>query len=481
MYQYGAGTNVGNVRDNNEDSLVCDDERGLWVVADGMGGLGFGEVASAISTYTVTKLIREGHGVNQAIELAHRNIKDYAESDALGTNMGTTIVLLLSQGSLYNIFWVGDSRAYLLDKETMAQITVDHSLVQSLIEQGELTKEEAETDPRKNAVTRALGVQELETVRADSISERWQPGQKILLCSDGLTDCVTDANIERIMRSSKNDQKIVDDLIDAALEGGGKDNITIVVVSAPDTVKNADMDTHVPGARSDDTQVPSNDDTLHPDTENSQQKHVENGHVQDSEAQDAHEAITEEQQQLPLALSVDSEADLLSTSNPAPTQIPHSFPRSLNAPPAAPAIKSEERKRSRWLNIGGAIAASLLLFLVFTSTHRDKETPGDTLSNRFIGEDLQPVNPISRNLPDLQIDTDNTAVQVGLFRNLVGAESRQGELTTLGLSPDIMKKTSDGNVRYAVIISPTDESDYQQTLATLQANNLNYFHTRHGS
>lgn len=259
MYHYGAGTNVGNVRDNNEDSYVCDDNKDLWIVADGMGGLGFGEVASAITTFTVTQMVRQGHGINQAIEVAHKNIKEYAESDGMGTNMGTTIVLLLSHGSLYNIFWVGDSRAYMFDKKGLKQITVDHSLVQSLIEQGELTKEEAESDPRKNAVTRALGVQELETVRADSISERWKPGQKILLCSDGLTDCVSDEKIEEIMAAGGEDQVIVDHLIEAALEGGGKDNVTVIIVSAPTTAKQGDTDTYVPSG--DDTYVPSNDDT----------------------------------------------------------------------------------------------------------------------------------------------------------------------------------------------------------------------------
>jgi protein phosphatase len=256
LHQYGAGTDVGNVRDNNEDSFVCDTQKELWIVADGMGGLGFGEVASAITTFTVTTLVREGHGVNQAIELAHSRIKEYAETDGLGTNMGTTIVLLLSHGSLYNIFWVGDSRAYLFDQGTMKQVTIDHSLVQNLIDQGELTKEEAEFDPRKNAVTRALGVQELDTVRADSVSERWQPGQKILLCSDGLTDCVRDHDIESIMSSGGTDQEIVDRLVEAALEGGGKDNVTVIVVSAPETARSTDSDTHVPGAVSDDTQIP---------------------------------------------------------------------------------------------------------------------------------------------------------------------------------------------------------------------------------
>lgn len=266
MNQYGAGTNVGNVRDNNEDSFVCDENKSLWIVADGMGGLGFGEVASAITTYTVTRRIREGHGVNQAIEFAHKNIKEYAETDGLGTNMGTTIVLLLSQGSLYNVFWVGDSRAYLFENRELHQITTDHSLVQSLIDQGELTKEEAETDPRKNAVTRALGVQELDTVRADSVSDRWKSGQKILLCSDGLTDCVTTTDITDIIENADNDQNAVNALIEAALAGGGKDNVTVVLVSAPATTTHADGDTHIPDTLSgrDDTQVPT-DDTRKPD------------------------------------------------------------------------------------------------------------------------------------------------------------------------------------------------------------------------
>ncbi|MEX2327878.1 MAG: protein phosphatase 2C domain-containing protein [Pseudomonadales bacterium] len=260
MYQYGAGTHVGNVRDNNEDSYVCDSESALWIVADGMGGLGFGEVASAITTYTVTRHIHEGHGVNQAIELAHKRIKEYAESDGMGTNMGTTIVLLYSQGSLYNVFWVGDSRAYLYDR-SLQQITVDHSLVQSLIDQGEITREEAASDPRKNAVTRALGVQELETVRADSVSEKWKPGQKILLCSDGLTDCVSDEQITDIIRGKGSDQEKVDTMIKLAVEQGGRDNITVILVSAPTSASKSESDTHVPSEPTDPTHVPSNSDT----------------------------------------------------------------------------------------------------------------------------------------------------------------------------------------------------------------------------
>ncbi|MCB1645127.1 MAG: serine/threonine-protein phosphatase [Pseudomonadales bacterium] len=260
MHRFGAGTHVGNIRDNNEDSFVCDSAKSLFIVADGMGGLGFGEVASAISTYTVTQMVREGQGVNQAIETAHRKIRDYSEQEGKGVNMGTTLVLLLSQGSMYNIFWVGDSRAYLFDK-SLQQLTVDHSLVQSLIETGELTPEEAAVDPRKVAITRALGVQEKETVRADSVSNKWSPGQKILLCTDGLSDFVSFADIENVLQRESDNQKAVDELIDRALAGGGRDNITVMVISAPDSVDGQSPDTHVPGDVTESTYIPGSSDT----------------------------------------------------------------------------------------------------------------------------------------------------------------------------------------------------------------------------
>lgn len=246
MQQYGAGTSLGNVRENNEDSYVCDTDKSLWIVADGMGGLGSGEAASAICTYTVTSLIRQGHGVNQAIARAHQDIKEFAIADAKGANMGTTLVVLLSKGALYNIFWVGDSRAYVFD-EKLTQITVDHSVVQQLVEQGVLTREEAAVDPRKNAVTRALGVREFATVRADSISNRWRTGQKILLCTDGLTDCVSDNEIEAILESEEGNQEAVDELIQKALDRGGRDNITAILVSAPKSAIRPDSDTEIPG------------------------------------------------------------------------------------------------------------------------------------------------------------------------------------------------------------------------------------------
>lgn len=252
MQEYGAGTHIGNVRDNNEDSFVCDGQKDLWIVADGMGGHGFGEVASAISTYEITRHVRRGHGVNQAIEIAHEAIKRYARTDAMGITMGTTMVLLLSQGSLYNVFWVGDSRAYLYGgnnndgkSNEFKQLTVDHSLVQSLIDKGELEADAAADDPRRNAVYKALGVHE-NAIRADSFSDRWYPRQKILLCSDGLTDCVSDDQIKSILGQSTSNQEQVDQLISLALSNGGRDNVTVIIVSAPESVSGADTDTFVP-------------------------------------------------------------------------------------------------------------------------------------------------------------------------------------------------------------------------------------------
>ncbi len=451
MYHYGAGTNVGNVRDNNEDSYVCDDAKDLWIVADGMGGLGFGEVASAITNYTVTKMVREGHGINQAIELAHKNIKEYAQSDGLGTNMGTTIVLLLSHGSLYNIFWVGDSRAYMFDTNSskLKQITVDHSLVQSLIDQGELTKEEADSDPRKNAVTRALGVQELETVRADSISERWKPGQKILLCSDGLTDCVSDEDIEAIMaEGGEDDQEVVDKLIEAALEGGGKDNVTVIIVSAPATVKSVETDTHVPSG--DDTHVPSGDDTYVPSPDDTQER---------------------AQAEPPLQLGLNIAEETKEKQIPVLSDVVE-----LSAQEEQPV--EEEQTSVRYPMSNALVAASFFLlataYLLMTSP--EEVDANQAIPENFLVEDLTPAKPLERHFPEFEFPVDGEVLQLGLFARLEGAESHQTELTGLGLEPHIEKRVTAETVQYAVVLGPLDEQDHEIALRTLDRNNLQYFH-----
>ncbi len=240
-----ANTHLG-TRDNNEDSFVCDPANGLWFVADGVGGLALGEVASAICAHTLTTMISAGHGVNQSIETTHKRIREFADAEANGANMGSTLVLLLSRGGLYNVFWAGDCRAYLFDGN-LTQITRDHSYLQALLDSGDLSEEDAREDPRRNGITKALGLLELTAVRADSISNRWKTGQQILLCSDGLSGCVDDLNIARILMSQASDQEKVDALVAEALSNGGTDNITVILVTPPATAYDlSNDDTEVP-------------------------------------------------------------------------------------------------------------------------------------------------------------------------------------------------------------------------------------------
>jgi serine/threonine protein phosphatase PrpC/cell division protein FtsN len=457
LHQYGAGTHVGNVRDNNEDSYVCDPEKDLWIVADGMGGLGFGEVASAISTYTVQSQLREGHGINQAIELAHKRIKEFAVAEAKGTNMGTTLVLLLSQGSLYNVFWVGDSRAYSFDGQ-LTQMTVDHSLVQSLIEQGELTKEEALIDPRKNAVTRALGVQELETVRADSISDKWKPNQKILLCSDGLTDCVDDKTIQAILSEEGSDQHKVDNLISKALKQGGKDNITVLLISAPSIAKHADSDTHVPSGIYDSTQT--NSDTQ----QRANLKFESTGPTQ-------------------LEMVVDGIPTLINAIEKPPEEINRqnqitsidreSTPNSIET--KLPSKTSLWEDNQKWI-IAAALTITMILFARLTTADKPGviETPFST--GELIEQAAVSNMPKSISMPDVNWPVQGTVIQVGIYTKLVGAETQQSELNQLGFAPYIEKKIEGNGILYAVLLGPyVQDSHSADAKNQLKLHNLQYF------
>lgn len=443
MHEFGAGTHVGNLRDNNEDSFVCDPEKELWIVADGMGGLGFGEVASAISTHTVATQVNQGHGVNQAIELAHKRIKAYADNEGMGTNMGTTMVLLLSQGSLYNIFWVGDSRAYLFDNNQIKQLTTDHSLVQSLIEQGEITAEEAKSDPRKNAVTRALGVQELETVRADSLSEKWQADQKILLCSDGLTDCVSTDDIAKILAQDGTDQSRVDNLIVAALAGGGKDNITVIVVSASESTKRPDSDTHVPADVNDSTHVPMESITK----TNSQQSIATNARQGVSPSTAA--ALTSSKPTSPPSVSQ------------SPTEAHHKAPKG-------------------WFNLQNWIGAFAMVFAVIVFarlTTADRAEPNEFPVPQMVQLETEDAIPAARQgMPDIKLPETGTVLQLGLFSRLEGAEIRQQEASQKGHLPFIEKKMSEDEVQYVVLLGPYyDQQSMLKTSESLEREGIKHF------
>ncbi len=230
---YACRTDIGLVSDHNEDSNYADPDQGLWIVADGMGGHAAGEVASAIVVESVSTAFTKGTPLETAIGNAHKDIKRSAQEGRGATGMGSTVVALHMHGSEFEISWVGDSRAYLWNGK-LEQLSHDHSFVQRLVDLGALNEAEARDHPNKNVITQSLGavdIDEVEVGRRDGVLLR---KQKILLCSDGLSDELTDSEIAKILEQAETDQLAVDRLVDQALNNGGHDNITAQLVSAPE-------------------------------------------------------------------------------------------------------------------------------------------------------------------------------------------------------------------------------------------------------
>ena len=229
---YAAATHVGNVRDHNEDTYVADKNIRLWLIADGMGGHAGGEIASAIAADVISKGIEQGMALKDAIQKAHQAILDAVENGEGKYGMGTTIVAVHMSGvNQYELAWAGDSRAYLWD-EGLRQISKDHSYVQMLVDLGKILPEEARWHPQKNIITQNLGSEFIDIVQADVVRNELKPGQKILLCSDGLNDELDDRAIADIVGAGGSDQEIVDTLINTVLGGSARDNVTVVLISA---------------------------------------------------------------------------------------------------------------------------------------------------------------------------------------------------------------------------------------------------------
>jgi len=237
---YAALTDVGRQRNNNEDTCLARPFSGLWLVADGMGGHASGEVASGIVAQTIEVGVKDGLSLNESVQKAHYAVLDAAASGVGGQGMGSTVVALQSQDNQYEISWVGDSRAYLWNTQQhgspceLVQLTSDHSYVQMLFESGVIGADELHDHPEKNIITQCLGSLDLEHVRVDSLSGEWQANQWVLLCSDGLNDTITDQEIANTLRDSGSDiQLACSNLLQKALDGGGRDNVTIVLIARP--------------------------------------------------------------------------------------------------------------------------------------------------------------------------------------------------------------------------------------------------------
>jgi len=237
--EYSAATHPGLKRENNEDCFLSAPNADLWVVADGMGGHEAGEVASAIVRETFEDFVQKGtpFSLPDAIQKSHEVILTSADNGIGAYGMGSTVVALLNQKKHYQVAWVGDSRAYLWTPNDyggqLTRLTTDHSYVQMLYTSGAITADEVESHPDKNIITQCLGMQELAQVKVDIAQGQWQKNQWILLCSDGLTDELSDSSIAQILEHSPNSLTAVDQLLHEALTSGGHDNITLQIIESP--------------------------------------------------------------------------------------------------------------------------------------------------------------------------------------------------------------------------------------------------------
>ena len=226
-------TDVGLRRKVNEDSLLVRTERGLWVVADGMGGHDKGDVASARVTEALLNLpILYGidnmvEGAITALKSVNAELISLAGSDGASHTIGSTVVGLAIADGQYRCFWAGDSRAYRLRNNQLIQLTRDHSLVQSLVDAGMLTSEEAEKHPNANIITRAVGV--AEDLQVDCVTGDAVPGDQFLLASDGLTRLVSDSELAAELVSSS-PEIAADKLIEIVLSRGAPDNVSIIII-----------------------------------------------------------------------------------------------------------------------------------------------------------------------------------------------------------------------------------------------------------
>lgn len=240
-------TDTGRVREHNEDAIGADLDAGLLVLADGMGGYNAGEVASGIAVKTVlqlvgeacrreernatdaeTRMMRQTIVLRDAVARANKVIHQTAKTQPQCAGMGTTIAACLFFDNRVSLAHVGDSRIYRLRRNRFEQLTMDHSLLQELVDKGYYSQEEAQRSTSKNYVTRALGVEPI--VQVEIQEDEVQPGDVYLLCSDGLPDMVEDEDIHlTISTFSANLETVGQQLIQLSNDHGGKDNISVIL------------------------------------------------------------------------------------------------------------------------------------------------------------------------------------------------------------------------------------------------------------
>lgn len=237
--RWGATTDVGMVRQQNEDAFFA--EENLFIVADGMGGHNAGEVASELAVTTVKAGARNGirsmEQFREVVQQANTAIYTASLDDSTQSGMGTTLTALAvvpGEQPLVLVANVGDSRTYLFRGGVLSRVSVDHSYVQELVNEGIITPEEARVHPRRNIVTRAMGIERF--VMVDVFSQLLRTGDRLVLCSDGLVDEVSDADITAVLTQHSDPQDTAEALVMVANANGGRDNTTVIVVDVLDDI-----------------------------------------------------------------------------------------------------------------------------------------------------------------------------------------------------------------------------------------------------
>jgi serine/threonine protein phosphatase PrpC len=224
----GAASDIGRARERNEDSYLA--VHPLYVVADGMGGHRGGAEASSLAVEVLSNLEKgdDGEHLGERIREANRAVFDRQADDRALAGMGTTVTAVVADGPTIRLGHVGDSRAYLLRDGALRQLTEDHTLVNRMVSEGKISEEEAHTHPQRSIVTRALGVDH--DVDVDETEIEVREGDRLLLCTDGLTSMMRDESVAEILGSHPDPQEAAEALVDAANRAGGLDNITVVVM-----------------------------------------------------------------------------------------------------------------------------------------------------------------------------------------------------------------------------------------------------------
>ncbi|MFN2746180.1 MULTISPECIES: Stp1/IreP family PP2C-type Ser/Thr phosphatase [Bacillus] len=238
-------TDRGKIRPHNEDAADIFTEKEGYVfavVCDGMGGHLAGDVASKMAVSSLRDIWEQTEDIpaspaeseawlKEQISAVNQKLYDHARAHEECQGMGTTVVCALYEGKTLTVAHIGDSRCYLLHQDSLTQLTEDHSLVNELVKTGGISKEDAEHHPRKNVLTKALGTDP--DVQVEAHTFEIEPGDQVLLCSDGLTNKVDDQTLQEMLEASSSPEEKAERLVQAANDNGGEDNITVAILELP--------------------------------------------------------------------------------------------------------------------------------------------------------------------------------------------------------------------------------------------------------